>query len=228
MAVPSAEPFSIDTDTTVISAPGGGNYLHIVGLGIHNNDNTGGNDVKVRFLDGSGGSDLFGGASGSAYLTARGGTLELQLSYSNPYWDLSENTGLHLDVSASRLVAGTIWYYTDASPTGAVNHAPFDLTSNTSVISATAGQTIKIHALSIYNNDADLGNDEVVHLTDGSGGTDLYGTSNGAVYLPGAGGHFSLPMSYSDPWLELSTNTALYIDVDNGYRVAGTVWYSKS
>ncbi len=226
MTVPSSSAFASSVDGALIAAPGPGNYIHIVGMSIHNNDNTTGNDVIVRLKDGSAGSNLYGGATGAMYLPARGGTWDIPLSYDNPYWDLSENTEFYLDVSATRIVSGCVWYYTDTIASSAISHATFDITSSTSVISAVAAQTIKIVALSLHNNDTS--NDENVHIYDGdpsSAGTDLYGTSAGAIYIPDSGGVFGLPLSYSNPWFELTTNTAFYIKPSGGYQVSGTVWY---
>ncbi|MEA2036137.1 MAG: hypothetical protein U9O94_01410 [Nanoarchaeota archaeon] len=226
MAVPSHVAFASSADTTLIAAPGASNYLHIVGAAFHNNDNTAGNDVIVRLREDDGsGTILCGGSTGAIYLPARGGGWDVCMSYDHPYWDLAENKALYLDVSAARTVSGAVWYYTDTTATGSIDHATFNLTSNTSVISAVAGQTIKIVALTVMNNDSDSSDDEIVHLTDGNAGTDLYGTASGAIYLPGAGGQFNLPLSYANPWFELTTNTALYIDVDNSKRVSGAVWY---
>jgi len=224
MAVPSYVAFASSVDTTLISAPGAGNYIHVVGIGVTNNDTTAGNDVVVRLKDGSGGSNLYGGASGAICLPARGGVWDIKMSYDQPYWDLSANTALYLDVSAARTVAGAVWYYTDTTATTTLSHATFDITSNTSVISAVASQTIKIFAISMHNNGSDY---DVVRLTDGSGGTVLYGTTSGAIYLPSGCGVWGLPMSYPDPWFELTVNTALYINPTLGQRVSGTVWYTQ-
>lgn len=107
-----------------------------------------------------------------------------------------------------------------------VSSETFDITSNTSVISAAgAGIKNKIVAISIHNNDTTGSNDEVVKITDGNAGTVLIGGSTGAIYLVGRGGFFGLPMSAAHPWAETSANTALYINPTNGYRIAGTVWY---
>ena len=223
MSIPNHIAFASSVDAELITAPGAGNYIHIVGISIYNNDITYGNDVTVRLTDGNGGTNLYGGASGAMYLPARGGGWDLKMSYNHPYWDLSENTELYLDISSAKVVAGAIWYFIDTTAIYDIKHATFDLTANTSVISAVADQTIKVVGFSVHNNDTD--DDEIVRLTDGSGGTNLYGTASGAIYLHCGGGVFGLPMSYSNPWFELTTNTALYITVDNGKRVSGTVWY---
>lgn len=82
----------------------------------------------------------------------------------------------------------------------------------------------------MHNNDTTETNDEIVHLEDGSGGTQLYGGANGAIYLPGRGGVFQLGMIQDDgsntPHYTLSDNTALYMDLTNGRRISGVVWWT--
>ena len=90
-----------------------------------------------------------------------------------------------------------------------------------------AGTIIKVVAISMHNNDTTEDNDEVVHLEDGSGGTELYGGANGAIYLPGRGGVFQLSMVASTvPHFTLTANTALYMDLTNGRRISGVVWWT--
>jgi len=110
----------------------------------------------------------------------------------------------------------------------AVTDTQFDTTSDATLVAAQGGgTTIKVLAISMHNNDTTESNDEVVHLEDGSGGDELYGGSSGAIYLPGRGGVFQLGMVDEDnPWFTLSDNTALYMDLTNGRRISGTVWWT--
>ncbi|MEA2036712.1 MAG: hypothetical protein U9O94_04350 [Nanoarchaeota archaeon] len=225
MTIPSVATFSITSATEVIAAPGAGNYIHIVGIAFDNDDVDSDNNTKVRLQDGSGGTDLYGGSTSSIYTPGKGGFFDLRMSYSHPYWDLSANTALYITPSSSIRVNGTVWYYTDTNATVAPSHETFDISANTSVISAVADQTIKVIGLSIHNNSSD---DENVHLTDGNAGTDLYGGANGAFYLINKGGTRQLGMSYDNPYFELTTNTALYIKPTNSKTIGGVVWYIQS
>ena len=88
----------------------------------------------------------------------------------------------------------------------------FDITSNTSIVSATASVSINVVAISFHNNDADGADDTVVKITDRSGGTVLYGGATGAAYVSGRGGPFQLGQNVLFPWFTLTANTALFIN----------------
>ena len=110
----------------------------------------------------------------------------------------------------------------------AITDTPFDITADGTLVAAQGGGTyIKVVAISMHNNDTTESNDEIVHLEDGSGGTQLYGGATGAIYLPGRGGVFQLAMTDSTkPWFTLSENTALYADLTNNRRISGVVWWT--
>lgn len=109
----------------------------------------------------------------------------------------------------------------------AVTNTPFDSAVDATLVAAQgAGTYIKVVAISMHNNETTESSDEIVHLEDGSGGTELYGGTNGAIYLPGRGGVFQLSMSVTHPHFTLSANTALYMDLTNNRRICGVVWWT--
>ena len=226
MATPTAAAFSITAADPVIAAPTGTQYIHIVGIMFDNNETAVTNYTKVTIQDGSGGTQLYGGSTSSAFLPGKGGFFDLQMSYDHPYWDLSADTALYITPSSSRRISGTVWYYVDSTAVRAVEHDTFELTASGSIVTAVASETIKVVAMSVHNND--LVDDTVFHLLDGSGGTDLYGGATGAFYLLNNGGVRQLGMSYDTPYFELTTNTALYGVPTSGAQVGGTVWYIQS
>jgi len=230
MAVLTSAPFDITADGNLIDAPGASTYLHILGIQFHNNDITAGNNNVVRLKNGSAGANLYGGATGAIYTPAKGGSFDLLPDCDlEPYWVLSENTALYADVSTAYRIAGVVWYLESASSSINVLHAPFDITSSTAVITATAAQTIKIVGIAMHNNSTTA--DDTYLIYDGnpdSGGIALYGGSTGAVRLINSGGQWVLPLRYASPYFELTTNTAFYIKPVTGSRVSGTVFYYKS
>lgn len=230
MAVLTSSPFDLTADGNIISAPGSGQYLHILGIQFHNNDTTGANANTVRLKNGSGGANLYGGASGAIYTPGKGGSFDLMPDCDlEPYWVLSENTALYADLSTAYRVSGVVWYTTSASSSINVSHAPFDITSSTAVVSATASQTIKVVGFAVHNNSTTA--DEICFLYDGdpsSGGTSLYGGTTGAMYLLDSGGQKVFPLNYANPYFELTTNTALYVKPSGSNRLSGVVFYYKS
>lgn len=109
----------------------------------------------------------------------------------------------------------------------AVTATTFNLASDGTLIAAQGvGTIIKVVAISMHNNDTTESDDEVVHLQDGLDGTELYGGTTGAIYLPGRGGVFQLSMSVDTPWFTLTANTALYMNLASTKRISGTVWWT--
>lgn len=109
----------------------------------------------------------------------------------------------------------------------AVTRTVFDTNVDATLVSAQGDNaSIKVVAISMHNNETTETNDEIVRLKNGSGGSNLYGGSNGAIYLPGRGGVFQLPMSVAQPHFILSLNTALYMDIANARRISGAVWWT--
>ncbi|MCK9370425.1 hypothetical protein M0R04_10995 [Candidatus Dojkabacteria bacterium] len=230
MAVLTSTPFDLTADADIIAAPGAGNYLHILGIQFHNNDITTGNNNTVRLKNGSAGSNLYGGATGAIYTPAKGGSFDLLPDCDlEPYWVLSENTALYMDVSAAYRISGVVWHLTSATSTINVQHATFDITSSTAVVSATASQTIKVVGIAMHNNSTTADDTVLVYDGDPDGaGTALYGGATGAVRLINSGGQWVLPLNYANPYFECSTNTALYLKPTGGIRVSGTIFYYKS
>jgi len=230
MAVLTSATIDTTADTTIVSAPGASTYIHVLGIAFHNNHSTAGSYNTVRIRNGSGGTILTGGATGAIYLPSQGPSFELMPDPDlEPYWVLSENTALFLDVTTTNRISGVVWYDTSASSTINTSYAAFDITSSTAVVSATAAQTIKVVGLFMFNNNTS--NDETVLVYDGDpsgGGTALYGGATGSAYLQGPGGQWTLPLNYANPYFELTTNTALYLKPVGSYRVSGTVFYYKS
>ena len=65
MTVPTRATFDVTSNTAVIAAPGAGNYIHIVAIGMHNNETTYANSSVVKLTDGNGGTNLYGGSTGA-------------------------------------------------------------------------------------------------------------------------------------------------------------------
>jgi len=114
-----------------------------------------------------------------------------------------------------------------------VTRTAFDTTVDATLVAAQgAGTYIKVVAISMHNNNTTESDDEVVRLKDGSAGSVLYGAATGAIYLPGRGGVFQLAMSYdatdiaNHAHFVLSANTELYMDITNGRRISGAVWWT--
>ena len=223
------EPFSINSNSSVISAPGAGNYIYITGILMHNNENTATNDEIVKLTDGNGGTVLYGGATGALYLPGQGGPWGRPRSETHPWWKLSENTPFYINPTIGQDIGGIVYYRIGTNETLTILHAPFDVTANTEIISATADKKIKICSYSFHNNDPDISEIDVAHITDGNGGTDLYGGVNGAFYLPGQGGVSAYPGEMKDTnfLFECSTNTPFYLNPTNGKRISGAFWYKK-
>lgn len=109
----------------------------------------------------------------------------------------------------------------------AITDTPFDSAADVALVAAQgAGTYIKVVAISMHNNETTESSDEIVHLEDGNGGTELYGGANGAIYIPGRGGVFQLGMSVTYPHFTLSANTALYMNLTNARRICGVVWWT--
>lgn len=105
----------------------------------------------------------------------------------------------------------------------------FDTAVDATLVAAQGSEeAIKVVAISMHNNETVEANDEIVHLEDGNGGDDLYGGATGAIYLPGRGGVFQLMMSAAEneQHFTLTDNTALYMNLTNGRRISGTVWWT--
>jgi len=144
------------------------------------------------------------------------------------HFTMLDEDNLVSDSNTQAATQQSIKAYVDAA-TGAdktVSKATFDITANTAVIAA-AGEGIKnkIVAISMHNNDSDSADDTPVKITDGDGGTALYGGATGHVYLVGRGGFFGLNMSVAVPWFETTANTALYLNPTSSKRISGAVWY---
>ncbi len=104
--------------------------------------------------------------------------------------------------------------------------APFDINTNTQIIAAgAAGIKNKIVGIMFHNNDNTGSNDTVVRIQDGSGGTDLYGGSSGAIYVVGRGGFFGTGQALLFPWFIGSVATAIFLNPVSSKRISGIVYY---
>jgi hypothetical protein len=110
---------------------------------------------------------------------------------------------------------------------GQVTAATFDITASGAIVSAVADQKVKVYGISMHNNDATGSNDEVVRIQSNTNGTDLYGGTTGGVYLQGAGGYFGLPVNAMTSYFETTAGHSLYLNLKNGKRVSGIVWYKQ-
>lgn len=112
-----------------------------------------------------------------------------------------------------------------------VSQATFDDDGIISVISATAGQQIKIVGIVIINNDTDEDSQARIRLLHGSPVKDFYGDSTASIMIQGNGGKWGLPMtrdSVAKPYFICDTNTAFLIqDTSGSTRISGIVEYYK-
>jgi len=102
--------FDITSTTTAIAGVAN-KSIKVVAISMHNNDATSTNDTKVKFTDGSGGTNLYGGATGAIYLVGRGGFFGLPMSYLAPWFELTNGNGFFINPVDGKRVAGTVWYY---------------------------------------------------------------------------------------------------------------------
>jgi len=109
--------FSTNSDAALIAAAGAGIKNKIVAISMHNNETTEANDEIIYLRDGSGGTILYGDASGGIYLPGRGGVFQLLMSGEGviePYFETSANTAFYMDLTNGREIAGCVWYYQEA------------------------------------------------------------------------------------------------------------------
>lgn len=112
MAV-TATTFDSAVSATLVAAQGAETYIKVMAISMHNNETVEANDEIVHLEDGSGGDDLYGGATGAIYLPGRGGVFQLMMSVDYPHFILSDNTALYMALTNDRRISGTVWWSTD-------------------------------------------------------------------------------------------------------------------